>query len=560
MRIDKFWSARDGSISVYLSLILSLVLFFNYVLYELLHLEIVKREFSVALHGSSRSVLSNFDSKLFSYGLYATDTSQGKHKEITDYILRNQLDFSRYSTKLYSTKFKFENTLADQNEIEKQMIAEMRLSTPQNFAMEFIKPLKSLDALSHKNNPTALLDNSLKLHPLIEKRKLILIAIQRMLREIRINWYSKQTQMEQNIQSIVQKIEQLTSLERLITNIPGIGIYSDHFIIDIPFIHDMKSKLNHLMVNKFAKVDTVLNELDLQLQNYIDRSRVQKKEQSLLDTFKSITSKQFLSHNSVCPGSGKYYKQLMKSYSEREDESPDDNDETKKLSIWSQIKKYRELYNSTLKQLTSMANANIGTVMNRMLVDEYVLRKFNYRTYLVGSNITLSSPESHLLFNQEAEFIVGGMFSCDKNLWLIATKLFTIRFTLRVIEFLINPNLQGASLTSPFTFILSSLIYGISNGLSDVSKLINNQQISFINIKGIEQLKLGYRHYLQMMLWFVNQSKKISRIQSLLELNTNKKMKNLATSVQLYGHTKYQFRAFKKFTVPLKFESEFRYK
>ncbi|WP_010273528.1 hypothetical protein [Paenibacillus senegalensis] len=173
--------------------------------------------------------------------------------------------------------------------------------------------------------------------------------------------------------------------------------------------------------------------------------------------------------------------------------------------------------------------ANVLTdFRDELYMNEYALTKFNYRTIdkeklaneQPAAALEPSKPLQHPLKNQEAEYILYGLSSCALNHSAAYGEMFIVLMALRTVETMQKPDKALLNLGSPFLVLLASAAQGAVDAYSDMKKLIGGQKVPVI--KKFKNLTVGYKDMLRIFyLLHSKDDKVLSRMQALIELNTN---------------------------------------
>lgn len=194
--------------------------------------------------------------------------------------------------------------------------------------------------------------------------------------------------------------------------------------------------------------------------------------------------------------------------------------------------------NQSLSFLEEMMEG-LEQIRNELFVNEYALIQFNYGTFekdmqngkLVKS---MSEPGQHKLLGQEVEYILYGLSSCVANRSAAYTELFMIRLAVRTAEALTDPKKMATG--SPLLVLLTALAEGATNAYSDMTKLMNGEDVPFSS--RFSALQLNYRDYLRLFLFVhSNEQRKLARIQSLLQLNTGQNLARMTTYIKANAST-----------------------
>lgn len=168
-------------------------------------------------------------------------------------------------------------------------------------------------------------------------------------------------------------------------------------------------------------------------------------------------------------------------------------------------------------------------------VNEFALSKFNYRTFGLDkkSAYTLTDPLSHVLAGQEAEYLLYGFSSCKANIATAYAEMFSIRMAIRTLESLMEPKNAFLQLGSPLLVLLVSAAQGAVKAFEDMTQLIDGKAVE-ISAKITGSLfTFTYKDYLRLFFFIHTDDRRLmSRIQSLIELNTKQDLAKLTTYVR----------------------------
>lgn len=181
---------------------------------------------------------------------------------------------------------------------------------------------------------------------------------------------------------------------------------------------------------------------------------------------------------------------------------------------------------------------------NELYLNEYVLTKYNYRTFgieqkpsgEIKKERTLNSPDSHNLFNQEVEYMIYGFSSCGSNLSSAYGEMFAIRFAIRTLEELSDPKNKLLGIGSPFLVLLTAAAKGAVKAYSDMEELTNGKAVPISSKITGSAFTFTYKDYLRLFLFLHSNDKKLmSRMQALIELNTNVDLATVPTYIEGEG-------------------------
>jgi hypothetical protein len=161
-----------------------------------------------------------------------------------------------------------------------------------------------------------------------------------------------------------------------------------------------------------------------------------------------------------------------------------------------------------------------------LYLDEYALNKFNYRT--IANNASVSE---HALKNQEVEYILYGLGSCSANYAAAYSEMYIMLLAIRTMENLMKPQNEMLNIGSPFLVFLAAAAQGALEAYQDMNKLLNGEAIPIL--QKTSKLTVDYKQLLRMFLLLHHKEERImSRMQALIELETNTPLEHKATYIQ----------------------------
>ncbi|RKN84155.1 hypothetical protein [Paenibacillus ginsengarvi] len=187
-----------------------------------------------------------------------------------------------------------------------------------------------------------------------------------------------------------------------------------------------------------------------------------------------------------------------------------------------------------------------GQFRDELYYNEYALTKFNYRTY--GKEIgpdgypkpdyESSQRESHELETQEAEYLIYGLNSCLKNQSAAYAEMFAIRLAVRTAEALMAPESKVVTMGNPLLTLLWALAEGAGRAYVDMTKLVSGEEVQ-VSDKTPAALTMNYKDYLRLFLMLhTKREPMMTRMQSLIELNTNQDLRQSAAYMQVRTETR----------------------
>ncbi|MBP1995244.1 hypothetical protein [Paenibacillus eucommiae] len=183
-------------------------------------------------------------------------------------------------------------------------------------------------------------------------------------------------------------------------------------------------------------------------------------------------------------------------------------------------------------------------IRNELFVNEFALTKFNYRTYGLEKDIQgqpktaneLSDPKTHMLSNQEVEYILYGFSSCLANISSAYAEMFSFRLAIRTLEALMDTKKGVLNVGSPLLVLLTAAAEGAVKALYDMNELIKGNQVQLTAKLASPAISLTYKDYLRIfLLLHSNDTKQMARMQALIELNTHVNLLDASTYVQGYA-------------------------
>jgi hypothetical protein len=165
-------------------------------------------------------------------------------------------------------------------------------------------------------------------------------------------------------------------------------------------------------------------------------------------------------------------------------------------------------------------------------INEFALSKFNYLTFQEGKAFDPVTLVEHRLKQQENEYILYGMHAPKVNTASALAEIFTIRLAIRTVEGFEKYKYLGV----PKLIAISAITHGIIKANQDLIALKAGHEV--VLTKYTPNIKLNYLNYIRLFLLIhSDKSNKISRIQSLIELNTSKNLAEKHTYIRASAST-----------------------
>ncbi|MFC5453067.1 hypothetical protein [Paenibacillus aestuarii] len=191
--------------------------------------------------------------------------------------------------------------------------------------------------------------------------------------------------------------------------------------------------------------------------------------------------------------------------------------------------------------MLSMFTQAAATLRDELYVNEFALTKFNYRTYGLEQDAS-GNPKvaheivdvgSHMLTNQEVEYLIYGFSSCAANMSSAYAEMFSFRLAIRTLEALMDPEKELLNIGSPLLVFLTAAAEGAVKALQDMQKLTKGDAVELTSKLSVSVLNLTYKDYLRIfLLMHSNNEKLMARMQALIELQTGKNLLEHATYMQ----------------------------
>lgn len=169
----------------------------------------------------------------------------------------------------------------------------------------------------------------------------------------------------------------------------------------------------------------------------------------------------------------------------------------------------------------------LAAIRDEALVNEYVMLYFGNRTTGLDGQPLMESVNRHPL-KQEAEYVLYGLGSCTANQAAAQAELFAVRFAIRTSEALVD--VRKAAAGSPMLVLLTAAAEGAAKAYADMERLLDGQSVPVF--QRLPNLRMGYADYLRAFLALhSDETKKMARIQALIELNTGIRLTERAAYV-----------------------------
>lgn len=193
------------------------------------------------------------------------------------------------------------------------------------------------------------------------------------------------------------------------------------------------------------------------------------------------------------------------------------------------------------KQIFAMLRNLSGlleTIRDEALVNEYVLLYFNHRVTGLDGEPPVEDVLHHVLAG-EAEYVLYGLGSCTANRMAAYAEMYSVRFAVRTIEALVD--VRKAATGSPLLILLTAAAEGAAKAYGDMERLLDGEAIPVF--RKSPSLRMGYADYLRLFLALhSNETKKMARMQALIELNTGIRLTERPVYVRVVSSSEFAFR------------------
>lgn len=548
-----FFRNNKGSVTMFVSMTLTATIILNLILLDVLKINTAKRELAMASNSATRSVMSRFSSDMSAYGLFGVASKDPLSLQIATDVMSNQLNLSDISV---SHHLKFDSMLASEGVFLKQLHESMKWRLPATLLKEMFTRWNQQSVRQTTVGTAALSSsNSVKLEAYAMREKLTLLAVQRLLKEAEKHWQQSRDQALEYLNQIIEELTMLQQLEQTVMQLAkpfqnreqSTGPTNDGPLALL--IQTIEQRI----ADAHQPVDDWFFKTNQQLERAISTATNKTNEQqSLKQQFQDIVRQTLIINTRFCPNTSGAYQQLKRSIQNIRTFNQTTVGRPEALTR-NHTNPYVFINKAKARSQTLIALISKGwkPLKENLYLNEFAIAHFNSRLDLQRGGASLTSPESHRLQNQEVEFVISGLYSCDASQAFVMAELFLLRMGLRTLEFFSNPQLYGASATKPWLLVLSALAYGGSKAYSDCKQLTEGEAVPLIEWKQRSLVSLNYLDHLRLLMLLVPRGKKIERIQALLEQNTGLDLTTTATSVELTAQASVPLRMFFKRSISL---------
>jgi hypothetical protein len=176
---NQFIIVNNGSVSVYLIVILVPIFLFHAIMIDFVRVKLAEREAEMAVKTGVRSVLAGFDLELQPYGLFGLKEESKQAEEVFKFIIEQNISPSYPGGYLHlldeslnkqDASVKSIYTLANQTVFQQQVLEEMKYSAPLQYTLELINKFKKPALPDQLHAVEQFSENAEKLETLLDQR------------------------------------------------------------------------------------------------------------------------------------------------------------------------------------------------------------------------------------------------------------------------------------------------------------------------------------------------------------------------------------------------------
>lgn len=177
--VQRFWKGQQGSVSVYLVLIIVPILLFCGVLIDVIRYKTAAKEGEQAVKAGLRSSMSAFSPQLQSYGLYGLPSEEEGEAVIFPRVVSANLSDAVDSSRFRFIDHRLEEgtakttpvySLANHQVLKRQILEEMKYRAPMIYTLEISDKFKKSSLPVQLNQASGFGENAAKIEKLLEER------------------------------------------------------------------------------------------------------------------------------------------------------------------------------------------------------------------------------------------------------------------------------------------------------------------------------------------------------------------------------------------------------
>jgi hypothetical protein len=562
-----------GSVTIYLLISTATLLFFWLLLYEILQIKITKTEVEMLTRQVARSVLSQFKNELLEYGLFGATLSENRTDSVVQNISKSQFNkqMSNLSTK-QNIQLQGLYHLGDHRIFHRQILERMKYIA----AIEFTKEVTQKMGRSRLQFAQAseVVKHSKKINDLNRMRNTQCDQAWMTAKDIadhimhNVPQHTLQSRFQDFISQLNEAYQTNISLQNEL-NEPLQTINSSISIYPASYFQLFTSELGAI-VSMYESLRTMPKDHLIKFEQLKQRMMARTNEWlSKRQTIEYQRKREFEEQISKQNDQKRAAEQELSKHRDGLNDACNETD----IDAYSQLENkegYFQKYKIINKHTTGMGlkqnydlKANetfmyetiqqvdqlmkiITILRDEIYINEFALTHFTYRTQ--NHTTTPASFSNHRLHNQEVEYILYGFPSCRMNLNAAHTEMFALRIGLRTLENIVQQKTSTIAAT-PLVSMLSAFTEAIREANNDLKIMLNggSTDVPFSN-----GLKMNYKDHLRLFyLLHSDESTTLSRIQSLIELNTGLDLTKHWSTVKAKAFPTIQSRFFSSIRYPI---------
>jgi len=597
---SSFIRNERGTVTIYMILIIVPIFIFQAVLIDFVRIKVASMEAEQALRAATRSVLSTYDKQLLDYGLFGVKANAVEQMTIANdvlsrygtngdtqatfkWIVLNSLEEHTKIVPLYS--------LGDHRLFHQQILEDMKYKAPIEFSRNVYHKWEGKKELVEQAEEE--LHIAEEIEALLKQREQKLVkafdSVKRMSNHasdlysaynarfsddytyvstdnlsilVNNDYLYLQDQFErmsedvQEAERIEQRIAQQWDQEKFGT------LVNDTYILGHEFY--MSYKLGATVplssFGAFANQVSALQEGDSasgSTQGFYDSFQAwfnyrSNEESRRSASYKNLESKKNIQRKKIndqmdqtkeavvsqmCPNvNEEQYRRLTSYYDNYINFNGNLDTDANNYETGASLEQTPDQYQSSSISMLSKLTAVIETIRDEAYVNEYALYYFNHRitSKQVNKSPLEEAMRQHALQEQEVEYILYGLSSCTANRIAAYTEIYMLRFAIRMVEALTDA--RKAAVGSPLLIVLTAAAEGGIKAFRDMERIVNGEEVAVFAKWGA--MTMNYADYLRMFLAaHSREDRKLSRIQALIQLNTETELLQRPAYIELNSIT-----------------------
>ena len=201
---------------------------------------------------------------------------------------------------------------------------------------------------------------------------------------------------------------------------------------------------------------------------------------------------------------------------------------------------------STMDLLFAGLGDFFESMRNEMYVNEYAFEHFksfnpgDSSNYFKDKKVDANELAKALgADNSGIEYLIYGLNKPGANIGAALGELFLIRVAIRTLEGFMDPKIKA--LGHPLLVVIVAIAYGVAKAVADMVGFFMNEDIPLAGFRPLDSIFLSYKDYLRLFLLIHSaESKKLARMQALIQLDTNKDLSQYST--YMFGKAQFSVR------------------